>query len=1296
MKSHYARISPRPFCLTRLIVLLFAGLSQSAIAASYYVSTSGSDTNPGTEASPWSSATKVYNTAQAGDTAYFKNTDAWASASLPMIQVKGGVTYDGSSWGGGTRATLRATANLPGDNPTPIVYFQADHASYQTVVTGFDIDGFNKTVNGVGVNWPSSQGNLIGAVKRIENCVIHDLAGLNKDSFGIYGIKVGAVGSYATRDVEVLGNIVHNIARGGIVLYDALTSGSHYIENVIARGNTVYNAGADPLVVGEGILVKDDIRNAIVEYNYLHSNDGRGISVACASGRPGPTNAIIRHNIVYNNSLGGISLVQPGSRSVDIYGNLIFQNLDEGSGGTGIYFENNLTGNIATRIYNNTIYSNAAGGIHINSPNANFTTLEIKNNIIYPATPFAISDPYGKIPAGSNTNNITSAPGYKNTSNLPTGFIGIFDVDLRPNNDGLSILSGGAAIDYGANLGTSYIMAINSVTRAAPWDAGAYEFALTTPSAPSGLSATAISSDQINLAWTDNSSNETGFEIERKTGAGGTYAQIDTTSANVTSYPNTGLAAGTTYFYRLNATNAYGDSGYSNEASATTSTGSSLVAHWMFDEGSGTTASDSSGNGNTGTLQNGPTWTTGQIGGALNLDGVDDLVNAGSAGMLDNVSAITVAAWVNPGSTGEGGYGRIVQKGSTSNPTAGFRFLTQGTNQLGFAVDYGTTDLNRVSATNTVTMGAWSHVVATWDGSTSASNVHIYVNGVEVSSYATTTNPAGARGDDNAASLYIGGNDTIDRTFAGKLDDVRVYNSVLSASDVLALYQASDTTPPTVSLTAPADGAFIRATAAVTANASDPGGLGVVGVQFKLDGANLGAEDTASPYSINWDTTTASNGSHTLTAVARDGANNTTTSTAIIVTVDNAAPTVSITSPAGGTVSGTINVDASAADTGGSGLVGVQFKLDGANLGAEDTASPYGINWDTTTASNGSHALTAVARDAAGNTTTSTTVNVTVSNLPAAPSGLGATPISYNQINLAWTDNSSNETGFKIERKKGAGGTYTQIGTAGANATSYNDTTAGAGTAYTYRVRANNGSGDSAYSNEASATSSEITAGRQGHWKLDEGAGTSAADSSGNGNTGTLQNSPGWVAGQIGNGLNFDGIDDLVTAGSGATLDNLPALTVAAWIKPDSAGEGSAGRIVQKGAGSQPTTGGFWFHLDSSNQLVLAVDYATTNMYRISAASGITYGAWTHVVVTWTGSATATNIKFYVNGVETSYNATAPNGVGTRVNDGATSFTIGNESGGTRTFDGALDDVRVYNRVLSASEITAVHNAGGL
>ena len=178
-----------------------------------------------------------------------------------------------------------------------------------------------------------------------------------------------------------------------------------------------------------------------------------------------------------------------------------------------------------------------------------------------------------------------------------------------------------------------------------------------------------------------------------------------------------------------------------------------------------------------------------------------------------------------------------------------------------------------------------------------------------------------------------------------------------------------DTKSPTVSLTAPASGATVSGTVTLSATATD--NVGVAGVQFLLDGIALGAEDTSSPYSVSWNTTTATNGTHTLSALARDAAGNTTTKS-VTVTVNNpdtAAPTVSLTAPASGaTVSGTVTLIATAADN--VGVAGVQFLLDGIALGAEDTSSPYSVSWNTTTATNGTHTLTARARDAAGNTTT--------------------------------------------------------------------------------------------------------------------------------------------------------------------------------------------------------------------------------------------------------------------------------------------------------------------------------------
>src|SRR3984893_11222371 len=94
-----------------------------------------------------------------------------------------------------------------------------------------------------------------------------------------------------------------------------------------------------------------------------------------------------------------------------------------------------------------------------------------------------------------------------------------------------------------------------------------------------------------------------------------------------------------------------------------------------------------------------------------------------------------------------------------------------------------------------------------------------------------------------------------------------------------------DTAPPTVSVTAPTNGATVSNTVAVTANASD--NIGVASVQFQLDGANLGAALTAAPYIYSWDTTKANNSSHTVKAIAKDDAGNTGTSGLVTVTVNN-------------------------------------------------------------------------------------------------------------------------------------------------------------------------------------------------------------------------------------------------------------------------------------------------------------------------------------------------------------------------------------------------------------------------
>jgi chitodextrinase len=299
-------------------------------------------------------------------------------------------------------------------------------------------------------------------------------------------------------------------------------------------------------------------------------------------------------------------------------------------------------------------------------------------------------------------------------------------------------------------------------------------------------------------------------------------------------------------------------------------------------------------------------------------------------------------------------------------------------------------------------------------------------------------------------------------------------NSTTSAALTVKVDNTTpDTTPPTVSLTAPANTATVSATVTVSANATD--NVSVASVQFQLDSVNVGTLDVVAPYNFSWDTTKSTNGAHTLKAIAKDGAGNTATSAVVTVTVNNTTPdttppTVSLTAPANGaTVSSTIAVTATAADN--VGVASVQFQLDGANLGGLDTATPYSASWNTTTATNGAHTLKAIAKDAAGNSTTSATVSVTVNNGPAdttppsVPTGLTATAVSSAQINLSWTASTDNVgvTGYNIYR----GGTKVNTTTT----TTFQDGGLAASTTFNYAVAAFDAAGNtSAQSAGASAT----------------------------------------------------------------------------------------------------------------------------------------------------------------------------------------------------------------------------------
>jgi hypothetical protein len=196
----------------------------------------------------------------------------------------------------------------------------------------------------------------------------------------------------------------------------------------------------------------------------------------------------------------------------------------------------------------------------------------------------------------------------------------------------------------------------------------------------------------------------------------------------------------------------------------------------------------------------------------------------------------------------------------------------------------------------------------------------------------------------------------------------------------------STTPPPTVTIATPAAGT-VSNSVSVTANAVSS--VGIASVQYFLDGSALGSSNSAPAFSYSWNTTGASNGSHTLTAIATDTLGQPSApSPGVAVNVSNAVatpPSVSITAPAAGTVSNTITIQATASAASPATMQSVQFKIDSTPLATVTGSGLYSASWDTTTVSNGSHTITAIATDSL-NHTASTNVTVNVSNTTTSSS----------------------------------------------------------------------------------------------------------------------------------------------------------------------------------------------------------------------------------------------------------------------------------------------------------------------
>lgn len=1020
----------RRFCTAGLLSAGFL-LAGAAQAATYYVSSSATgSTNQGTLENPWTSlATVNATTFSPGDRILLKRGDIWTGApglvatgsgapgnpityaaygtgENPLIDLAGanvsGVNVSNRDWITVQDLTIRNA----GTEPSNIAGLRGEVIHNITIervtvanTSGPGIllrQGGNVVIDGCEVTGAGNGGIYCNGSDIeplhdvvIQNCVVHDLDG-NSDGITIHQAstpgKPGCGENFLIRN-----NLAYNCREQG---FDITTGSFVLLENNVSRTNnqggiTIGHSASDVTVryhrserepsANTASTVKIASPRVTIEYStFIGSSFNKPLLVLQPTNDQGtppvldvvPEDVVIRNNVFLWNSTS--------SGAMFLHGNYSAQGISFPTPTERLTMQNNIWGNRSTGTW----------------------TMNFAEADRQPGYPGYVIDHNLYSQAGGTQWTVAGAAydfaTYQSTFGRDLNGLQGDPLFVDAVAGDFHLQSGSPAIDAGVDVGQGHDIEGSSVPRGTGRDLGAYEFGLPGPVVPTNLTATAVSPHEVQLAWSDNSSDETAFRIQRKTGEGGAYADTTpaTVAANTVTFNDTsGVTGSTTYFYQVRAETTEGVSLWADEAAATTPEAdttapeiSSLTAtpdhlwpanHKMVAVTLTATATDNkdpspvtkilsvasseaangSGDGNAAT-----DWA---ITGDLTLD-----LRAERAGNgLGRIYTITVQSTDNSGNSSTATV--LIPVGhnnDTKAPTVALTAPASGAFVRGSVAFAATaTDNNGVVGVQFKLDGANLDVEdssapygITWN-STTASNGHHTLTAV-----------------------------------------VRDENGNMATAAPVTVFV--DNAPPAVAVTAPASGGLLTSGITLSATATD--NVAVAGVQFKLDGVAIGAELTAAPYTLTWDSATAADGSHAITAVARDTLGNTATSAAVAVTTDNLAPTVVLTAPADGALVGGSAVALTAIAGDLVGVAGVQFQVDGIDVGSEDTAAPYGVAWDSTGTVSGTHTLTAVARDGVDHTTTSVPITVTVDNVApvvavTAPSN-GAT-VSGNSVSLTAT-----------------------------------------------------------------------------------------------------------------------------------------------------------------------------------------------------------------------------------------------------------------------------------------------------
>ena len=708
------------------------------------------------------------------------------------------------------------------------------------------------------------------------------------------------------------------------------------------------------------------------------------------------------------------------------------------------------------------------------------------------------------------------------------------------------------------------------------------------------------------------------------------------------------------------------------------------VGWWKMDEGVGSTAVDSSGNGNNGSLGTGnsaPAWANGKFGKALKFDGVNDYVaisDPGTSSIFDltNGQQISISLWIKP--TFIDGYQAIISKGST-NGVANANYSLQMPNgctgstctlEFWYCETSDCASNDHYSTNSSVIQNnTWQHVVFTHTFGT-PSAAKFYINGnLQPGSWTGAATAAPYQSND---PLWIG-TDDFGEPFNGQIDDVKIYNYARTPAQIVSDMNAGH----------PAVGTPVGST--VLHLKMDEGyGSTVQDWSPQGNDGTLGAGSSAPSWT---------NDGKFGKALSFDGTND------YVTIPDNDVFTLQIAY----TISTWMKLNTIPASTKNAGIVS-QWGGGGAgnaswvltmrdtgkvSFGHYDASSSDTVYSNSTLSTGQWYHVVAVWT---GGTTGSNAFIYLNGNLDATDT-MGIIPQDSGYNVYLGRDATLGGSSVYLDAMLDEVKIYPFALTADQVKLDYNQgkaqvmgalSTGVGGTTPSY-------SSDRSYCvpGDTSTCSAPV-----GEWNFEEGVGGTANDTSGNGNVGRLAGGPTWTNGKVGKALSFDGSDDYVDAGTGSSITNLPdsaAFTAEAWVKFDSL---PVGNDVQNNIfGKSDSTDHKWHIGVRGNGSTTNLNSSINNVAISRSSDTISTNTWYHLVMVYDDNASSRVINLYLNGSEVSY-STQNAMTGSYSADSSNELRFGSYSNDTAFTDGLIDNVRIYDYARTPAQIAWEYNRG--